>query len=118
MLTGAHVRIYSTDPEADRAFLRDALELPFVDARDGWLIFALPPGEAAIHPAQDGGSHELFFICDHIDRFIERMKGKGIPCEPVHEQSWGLLTYLHLPGGSQLGIYEPRHKRPVSPEDV
>ncbi len=118
MLTGAHVIIYSTDAEADRAFLRDVLDLPSVDAGDGWLIFALPPGELAIHPAEDNVAHELYLMSDDIHGFVAHLESTRVACEPISEQSWGLLTHLTLPGGSKLGIYEPRHVRPEPPADV
>ncbi len=112
MLTGAHSIIYSTDAEADRAFLRDVLGLPFIDSGGGWLIFALPPGEVAVHPAGQNDVHELYLICDDIEAFIARMSSKNVACDPVEDLSWGRLTHLALPGGGKLGIYQPRHPRP------
>ena len=112
MLTGAHSIIYSTNPEADRAFLRDVLELPHIDAGDGWLIFSLPPAEVAIHPSDKHNIQELFLMCDDIKAFIARMKSKNIECSNVKKQRWGSLTYLTLPGGGKLGIYQPEHARP------
>lgn len=112
MLIGAHAILYSKDAEADRAFLRDALRLSNVDAGGGWLIFALPASEVAIHPAENDTRHELYLMCADISEFIEVMKRHGIDCGPVSRERWGLLTQLQLPGGGQLGVYEPLHPRP------
>jgi catechol 2,3-dioxygenase-like lactoylglutathione lyase family enzyme len=109
MISGAHVVIYSTDAEADRAFLRDILGFSFVDAGQGWLIFALPPAEIAVHPAQENDKHEIYLMCDNIATVIEQLQGRNILCEPVTNAGWGLLTRLTLPGGGKLGLYEPRH---------
>ncbi len=111
MITGAHIIIFSTDAEADRAFFRDVLGLPYVDAGEGWLIFALPPGELAVHPAEANDRHELYLICDDIRAFMAEMQGRGISCSPIEKQSWGLLTRVRLPGGGMVGVYEPRHER-------
>jgi hypothetical protein len=113
MLHGAHVILSSTNAEADRAFFRDVLKYPFADAGHGWLIFALPPAEVAIHPADRGGAHELYLMCDDVKALIAEMKEKGVATAPVHEERWGLLTYITLPSGSRLGIYEPRHASPL-----
>jgi len=112
MLTGAHSIIYSTDPEADRAFFQDVLALPSVDAGGGWLIFGLPPAEVAVHPADRNNIHELYFMCDDIDAFVTRMKAHIVECEAVKDQGWGLLTRITLPGGGKIGVYQPRHARP------
>ncbi|MGH9949763.1 MAG: VOC family protein [Pyrinomonadaceae bacterium] len=112
MINGAHIVIYSTDAEADRAFLRDVLGLSSVDAGDGWLIFALPPSEVAVHPAEANDKHELYFMCDDAEAFVAEMTGKGIECEPTKNVGWGLLTRITLPGGGKVGVYEPRHARP------
>ena len=111
MIIGAHVVIFSTDPDADRAFLRDVLELTNVDAGGGWLIFGLPPTEVAVHPSDKNDVHELYLMCDDVAAFIAEMLDRGIACGPVHEQPWGLLTLLTLPGGGRLGVYQPRHER-------
>jgi hypothetical protein len=112
MIIGAHTIIYSTNPEADRAFLRDVLQLKNVDVGGGWLIFALPPSEVAVHPSDENDLHELYLMCDDVDAFIAEMKTHHILCSPVQNQSWGLLTQLRLPGGGKLGVYQPRHARP------
>lgn len=115
MINGAHTIIYSTNPEADRAFLRDVLGLPSVDVGDGWLIFGLPPAEVAVHPSEKNDVHELFLMCEDIEAFVAKMKEHAIPCEEVQNQGWGLLTTLTLPGGGKLGVYQPRHERPPQP---
>ena len=112
MLTGAHSIIYSKNAEADRAFLRDVLALPSVDAGDGWLIFGLPPSEVAVHPSNKNDVHEFYLICDDVEAFVREMKSRRIDCEPVKDQAWGLLTGITLPGGGKLGVYQPRHPRP------
>lgn len=115
MITGAHAIIFSKDPEADRAFLRDVIAFPYVDAGGGWLIFGLPPAEVAVHPADGGGRHQLFLMCDDINDFNARMQQHSVPCSEIHEESWGLVTEITLPGGGMLGVYQPRHDRPPAP---
>ena len=112
MITGAHSIIYSKNPDADRAFLRDVLKLPNVDVGHGWLIFGLPPAEVAVHPSEENDVHEFYLICDDVEAFIGEMKTHGIECGDVHNQGWGLLTQVTLPGGGKLGVYQPRHARP------
>jgi hypothetical protein len=113
MIIGAHSIVYSTNPEADRAFLRDVLQMPHVDVGQGWLIFGLPPAEVAVHPADENDVHEFYLMCDDVEAFIARMKQSGIPCGAVQNQGWGLLTHVTLPGGGKLGVYQPRHGRPA-----
>jgi catechol 2,3-dioxygenase-like lactoylglutathione lyase family enzyme len=110
MITGAHVILYSRDADADRAFFRDVLQYPHVDAGGGWLIFKLPPGEVAVHPA-DGPSHELYLMCDDVTATVEQLAAKGVTCGEVSDEGWGLLTSIRLPGGGELGLYEPRHPK-------
>ena len=112
MITGAHSIIYSTSPDGDRAFLRDVLKLTNVDVGDGWLIFGLPPAEVAVHPSDKNDVHEFYLMCDDVEALVAEMKKSDIACGPVQNQGWGLLTHLTLPGGGQLGIYQPRHARP------
>lgn len=112
MIVGAHSIIYSQRPEADRAFLRDALGLSSVDVGEGWLIFGLPPAEVAVHPSSKNDVHELYFMCDDITGFVGAMKNRGIACGPVLDRGWGLLTEVALPGGGKLGVYQARHARP------
>jgi hypothetical protein len=116
MITGAHTIIYSTDPQADRAFLRDVLKFPHVDAGEGWLIFGLPPAELAVHPSDRNGPSELFLICDDIQIFVWEMAQQGLTCSQIQNQRWGQITYITLPGGGQLGIYQPAHARPAAPD--
>ncbi len=111
-ISGVHVVLYSRKPEADRAFLRDALKLPHVDAGGGWLIFGLPPSELAVHPAGRNNVHELFLMCKHIEAFRKAAAGRGIRCTATESLSWGRLCKLSLPGGGRIGVYEPRHPRP------
>jgi hypothetical protein len=112
MIIGAHSIIYSTNPDADRAFLRDVLQLTNVDVGGGWLIFGLPPAEVAVHPSERNNVHEFYLMCDDVEAFIADMKMRRITCGPVQNQGWGLLTQLTLPGGGTLGVYQPRHARP------
>ena len=114
MITGAHVIIYSTDPENDRIFLRDIMKFPNVDAGDGRLIFGLPPAEVAVHPSEMNNGHEFFLMCDDIEELIEQMKRLKVKCSRVQNQRWGLLTKLRLPGGGDLKVYQPHHARPGS----
>jgi len=112
MLIGAHAIIYSTNPDADRDFLRDILKLSHVDVGRGWLIFGLPPSEIAVHPSETSSAHELYLMCDDIEAFIAEMKVHNVNCGPAASQPWGLLTHMTLPGGGTLGVYQPRHARP------
>ena len=113
MITGAHAIVYSRDADADRAFFRDVLGFPSVDAGGGWLIFALPPAELAAHPADAGGRHELYLMCDEIEATVAGLEAKGVEfTRPVSDEGFGLLTSLKLPGGGELGLYEPRHPIP------
>ena len=114
MITGAHSIIYSTNPDADRAFLRDVLGFPHVDVGGGWLIFGLPPAEVAVHPSDENDVHELYLMCDDIKAFASEMRQRNIDCGPVLDRGWGLLAELSLPGGGKLGVYQPRHARPKS----
>lgn len=112
MINGAHSIIYSKDPEADRVFLNDVLSLPSVDVGGGWLIFGLPPAEVAVHPSDENDKHELYFMCDDVQAFIDAMVEKEIVCSPIASMGWGMLTSVTLPGGGKVGVYQPRHPRP------
>jgi hypothetical protein len=112
MITGAHSVIFSTNPDADRAFLRDVLKLPHVDVGRGWLIFGLPPAEVAVHPSDKNDVHEFYLMCEDVAAFMAEMKSQGIATSSVQDEGWGLLTQLTLPGGGKLGVYQPRHARP------
>ena len=115
MLTGAHTIIHTSDPEADRAFFRDVLEFEHVDAGGGWLIFALPPGEVACHPSEQG-RHELYLMCDDIHATIAELQAKGVEFSgPVSDEPWGLVTAIKLPDGGELRLYQPKHPTPTPP---
>jgi hypothetical protein len=114
MIFGAHVVLYSKDAEADRLFFKNILGLSWVDAGHGWLIFALPPAEVAIHPAQENGRHELYLMCENLSAEMASLAGKGIECSPPEEARWGSVTSIELPGGGLLGLYQPRHKSPAA----
>jgi catechol 2,3-dioxygenase-like lactoylglutathione lyase family enzyme len=110
VIRGAHVILYSSDAEADRAFLRDVLGFPAVDAGGGWLIMALPPGEVAVHPAETSGATELYLVCDDVDATVAELGARGVEFDgPVNDQGWGRLTGIRLPGGGRVGLYEARH---------
>ena len=109
MISGAHVVVYSKDAEADRAFLRDVLGLKSVDAGHGWLIFALPPAEAAVHPSDENGAHELYFICDDLQLEMDSLARRGVHCSRIHEARWGSITKIPLPGGGDVGLYQPKN---------
>ncbi|GAA3656942.1 hypothetical protein GCM10022224_020010 [Nonomuraea antimicrobica] len=112
--------IFSRDAEADQAFLRDVLGCPNVDAGGGRLIFKLPPAEVAVHPTDGADIHELYLMCDDIDRTMAELRERGVEfVAPVSEQPWGALTALNLPGGGRLALYEPRHETAYDlPEDL
>ena len=109
MIFGAHMIVYSKDAEADRAFLRDTLGFSNVDAGRGWLIFALPPAEVAVHPADENGRHELYFMCGDLATEISALRAKGVFCSEIHEERWGSITRIPLPGGGEIGLYQPKH---------
>ena len=114
MFFGAHVIIYSRDAEADRAFLRDILGFKSVDAGRGWLIFALPPAEAAVHPTEEAAAHELYLMCDDLEAEIAALKAKGVVCAELHKARWGTVTKIFLPGGGHVGLYQPNHPTALS----
>ena len=111
MITGAHAIIYSRDAEATRAFLREKLGFSrSVDAGGGWLIFALPPAEVAVHPDEPGGRHELYLLCDDLEATMAELEAQGVEfTSAVTDQRWGRVTSLKVPGAGELGLYEPRH---------
>ena len=113
MINGVHVVIYSKDSEADRAFFRDVLQFPCVDAGHGWLIFALPPLEAAFHDSDKNDQHELFLMCDDLATTLKDLKSKHVKVSEVKEQRWGKIASLNLPGGGNISIYEPKHPSPL-----
>lgn len=112
VISGAHAILYTTDADADRAFLKDALGLGHVDVGGGWLIFALPPSEVAIHPADANGRQELYFLVDDVKAFIAAMAKRKVATSPVKEEQWGSLTEVTMPSGAKVGVYQPKHQRP------
>ena len=112
MINGAHVIVYSKDAEADRALLKNVLKLRNVDVGGGWLIFALPPSEVAVHPSDENDLHEFFLMTDDLDAEMARLKKGGVGCSEPAMQGWGRLTKVKLPGGGEVGLYQPRHARP------
>lgn len=114
MITGAHVIVYSKDPEADRAFFRDVLHFSSVDAGHGWLIFALPPAESAFHPAEKNDVHELYFTCDDLKQTMKWLEARKVKCAAIHKERWGNLTTIALPGGGRIGLYEPSHPTAIA----
>jgi hypothetical protein len=110
MITGLHLIIYSRDAEADRAFIRDVLGYPHVDTGGGWLIFKAPPAEVAAHPIDGPEKHEIYLMCDDLQATMDELTAKKVQfSQPVSDQGWGLLTVIRLPGGGELGLYQPRH---------
>jgi catechol 2,3-dioxygenase-like lactoylglutathione lyase family enzyme len=114
MFSGTHITLFSHDAEADRAFFRDVLRLPAVDAGGGWLIFALPRAELGVHPAEADGpaGTEFYFMTEDVAGLIAELAGRNVAADAVTDAGWGLLTHIALPGGGRLGIYQPRHARP------
>jgi hypothetical protein len=117
MIFGTHLLVYSEDAAADRALFRDAFGWDAVDAGSGWLIFALPPAEAAIHPA-DHSSTELYLMSTDLTADIRTLESRGIRVSDVEEAAWGSLTRFRLPGGAQVGLYQPSHPSPIMPGPV
>jgi catechol 2,3-dioxygenase-like lactoylglutathione lyase family enzyme len=114
MISGAHVIIYSKNAEADRAFFRDVLKFPYVDAGHGWLIFGMPGAEAAFHPGEANDKHELYLMCDDLASEMEDLRDRGAVCSVVHEERWGSVTTIQLPGGGAVGLYQPNHPTALS----
>jgi hypothetical protein len=113
VINGLHAIVFSPQAEKVRAFLADVLELPSVDAGGGWPIFAAPPTELAVHPAEGEGYHQLYLMCDDISATLAELAGRGVEIAmDVSDQSWGLLAAIRLPDGTELPIYEPRHPSP------
>jgi catechol 2,3-dioxygenase-like lactoylglutathione lyase family enzyme len=109
MISAAHIVLYSTNADADRAFFRDVLGFKSVDAGHGWLVFALPPGEAAFHPSDENDTHELYFICNDLKAEIASLAEKNVTCSEVQEARWGSIARMPLPGGGAVGLYQPKH---------
>ena len=116
MITGTHAIVFSPEAEKVRAFLADVVGMPSVDAGGGWPIFALPPAELAVHPADRAGHYELYLMCDNIQATLAELRNKGAEvARDVSDQGWGLLAAIRLPDGSEFPIYEPRHPSPLRP---
>ena len=113
MINGAHIVIYTRDAEADRAFFRDVLGFSCVDAGGGWLIFAMPPLEAAFHDSRKNDQHELYLMCDDIEATLKALQSKKVKVSEVSEQRWGKLAAFSLPGGGKIGVYQPKHPSPL-----
>jgi predicted enzyme related to lactoylglutathione lyase len=110
MITGTHAILYTDHAEEVRAFFRDVLRLPSVDAGHGWLIFSLPPAELGIHPAEKGSHSEIYLICDDVKATVADLEKRGIKfSRPITEADFGLTTSITLPGGAELGLYQPKH---------
>jgi catechol 2,3-dioxygenase-like lactoylglutathione lyase family enzyme len=113
VIAGAHTIVYADDADTARSFFRDVLRLDAVDAGDGWLIFALPPGELACHPGE-AGRHELLFVCRDIQATVEELEQRGVEFTTgITDEGWGLLTRFRVPGAGEIGLYEPRHASPL-----
>ncbi len=113
MITGAHAVVFTNNAGAVRAFFRDVLELPSVDAGEGWLIFGLPAAELAAHPSESAGGHELYLTCDDIHATVAELESKGVEfSRPISDERWGLITRIRMPDGGELGLYEAKHPTP------
>lgn len=116
MINGVHAIVFSPQAEQVRAFFAEVLGLSSVDAGRGWLIFALPPAELAVHPTDGDPRHELYLMCDDIQATLAELRDKGVEvARDVTDQGWGLLAAIRLPDGGELPIYEPRHPSPLAP---
>jgi predicted enzyme related to lactoylglutathione lyase len=114
VITGVHAIVFSSDAEKVRAFFADVLNLPSAEAGAGWLIFALPPAELAVHPTERGSRHELYLMCDDIHATLAELRTKGVEvARDVSDQGWGLLAAIRLPDGAEFPIYQPRHPSPL-----
>ena len=114
MITGIHAILFSRHSDEVRGFLRDVLALPSVDAGDGWPIFTGPPMEIAVHPTDEEPEHELYLMCDDVRVEAEKLAARGIQTTPIEDRGWGLSTTIRLPGGEEIGLYEPRHPSPIA----
>ena len=112
MISGAHVMIFTRDEAADRAFLRDVLEIPCIDSGGGWLIFKLPPTELGVHGHEQNDLHQLYLICDDLDATIAALAARGVTCGEIMTADWGRSTSVPLPGGGKIGLYQAYHARP------
>jgi catechol 2,3-dioxygenase-like lactoylglutathione lyase family enzyme len=116
VITGVHAVVFSPDAAKTRAFFADVLGLPSADAGNGWLIFALPPAELAVHPSDGGSRHELYLMCDDIRATLAELRSKGVEAVgDISDQGWGQLAAIRLPDGAELALYQPRHPSPLQP---
>ena len=116
MITGVHALIFSKHAEEVQSFLRDVLSWPSVNAggeEAPWPIFAAPPTEIAVHDTDNEPSHELYLMCDDVQKMAARLQERGIAVAPISDRGWGLVTSITLPGGETLGLYEPHHPSPL-----
>jgi len=114
VITGVHGLIFTSDAEGVRAFFRDVLGFPSLDTGDGWLIFRLPPAELGVHPDEGDGRHQLSLLCDDVHATVADLEGKGVEFTgPITDEGWGLETWIRLPGGGELSLYEPKHPSPL-----
>jgi predicted enzyme related to lactoylglutathione lyase len=112
VINGSHLVLFSRDPEADRAFFAEVLDQPHVDAGGGWLIFELPPSEVAMHPTDGPPARDLYFMCDDVEVTMRDLRARGVEfTQDISEERWGRVTRFRLPGGGDVGLYEPRHPR-------
>lgn len=119
MITGTHILFYSTNADADRAFLRDVLGFRNIDVGGGWLIFAMPPAEAAVHPGDESTALRhaersllgsiVYFMCDDVHEMLRSLEAKNVKCAPLKQERWGIQTAITLPSGGQIGLYQPAH---------
>jgi hypothetical protein len=128
MIRGVHLLLNSVNPQADRAFFRDVLNFPHLDAGEGWLIFALPPAEMGIHPAekdltqphagQNLAAATVYLMCDHLRETLDLLAAKGVEHTEIQDAGWGVASSIRLPGGAHLGLYEPHHALATSLTEV
>jgi catechol 2,3-dioxygenase-like lactoylglutathione lyase family enzyme len=109
MIFGAHVIVFTHDAEADRNFFRDVLGMPSVDSGGGWLIFEMPPSEIAFHPTDESPTNEIYLLCDDLAAEMQHLEEKGVDFTAIDEERWGTITRFTLPGGTTIGLYQPKH---------
>ena len=113
MTDGAHLVLYSQDAEADREFFRNVLGFDAIDVGHGWLIFALPPAEAAFHPGEKNSIHELYLMCDDLKAEMAALAKKNVKCSEIQDERWGSITKIRLPGGGDVQLYQPKHRKAI-----